>query len=153
MTDADFASGLELRPAVEKDLPHLIQLLQECSLPTDDVPGIVGDFWVAEVGGDVVGIIALEDLGEVGLLRSLAVTPRYRNRGMARVLCDRVLSSARERDMTDVYLLTTDADGYFDRHGFSVIDRDATPAEIKNTRQFAELCPDSAIVMHRRIAE
>jgi N-acetylglutamate synthase-like GNAT family acetyltransferase len=55
--------------------------------------------------------------------------------------------------VADLYLLTTDADAYFDRHGFAVIDRDEAPAAIKSTQQFAELCPDSAIVMHRRVAE
>ena len=111
------------------------------------------NFWIAYAGDDLVGIIALECFGKVGLLRSLAVTPQYRSRGAARVLCNQVLVDARRHAITDIYLLTTDADAYFQRHGFAVIDRDAAPAEIKSTQQYAELCPDSAIVMHRKIAE
>ncbi len=153
MTAAEFAGELKLRHAGVDDLLAVQQLLRECRLPTDDVSAIIGDFWIAHSDGDLVGIIALECLGQVGLLRSLAVTPRYRNRGAAQVLCDRVLEDARTRGVVDLYLLTTDADAYFHRHGFAVIDRDEAPAAIKSTQQFAELCPDSAIVMHRRVAE
>ena len=153
MIEEDPVGNMELRQSVGRDLPHVLQLLQECHLPTDDVPGIIDDFWVAQAGSDLVGVIALEGHGEIGLLRSLAITPQYRGRGAAQVLCDRVLASARERSMTDMYLLTTDADGYFKRRGFSVIDRDEAPAEIRSTRQFADLCPDSAIVMHRLVNE
>ena len=153
MTAAEFAGELNIRHAGGEDLPAVLQLLWECHLPTDDVSAIIGDFWIAHSGSDLVGIIALECFGQVGLLRSLAVTPRHRNRGAAQVLCKRVLEDARDRAVVDLYLLTTDADAYFDRHGFAVIDRDEAPAAIKSTQQFAELCPDSAIVMHRRVAE
>ncbi len=153
MTAAEFAGELKLRHAGVDDLPAVLQLLRECHLPTDDVSAIIGDFWIAHSGSDLVGIIALECFGQVGLLRSLAVTPRYRNRGAAQVLCKRVLEDARTRGVVDLYLLTTDADAYFDRHGFTVIESDEAPTEIKSTQQFAELCPDSAIVMHRRVAE
>ncbi len=153
MTATECAGELNIRHAGGEDLPAVLQLLRECNLPTDDVSVIIGDFWIAHSDGDLVGIIALECFGQVGLLRSLAVTPRYRNRGAAQVLCNRVLEDARTRGVVDLYLLTTDADAYFDRHGFAVIDRDAAPAAIKSTQQFAELCPDSAIVMHRRTAE
>ena len=152
MTAAEFAGELKLRHAGGEDLPAVLQLLRECHLPTDDVSTIIGDFWIARSDGHLVGIIALECFGQVGLLRSLAVTPRYRNRGAAQVLCKRVLEDARTRGVVDLYLLTTDADAYFERHGFAVIDRDEAPAAIKRTQQFAELCPDSAIVMHLRIA-
>ena len=152
MTAAEFAGELKLRHAGGEDLPAVLQLLRECHLPTDDVSAIVGDFWIAHSGSDLVGIIALECFGQVGLLRSLAVMPRYRSRGAAQVLCDRIIQDARDRAVADLYLLTTDADAYFDRHGFTVIDRDEAPTEIKSTQQFAELCPDSAIVMHRRVA-
>ena len=153
MTATGFAGELKLRHAGGEDLPAVLQLLRECNLPTDDVSAIVADFWIAYSGDDLVGIIALERFGKVGLLRSLAVAPQHRGRGAARVLCDQGLADARRRAVTDVYLLTTDADAYFQRHGFTVIDRDAAPAEIKSTQQYAELCPDSAIVMHRRTAE
>jgi amino-acid N-acetyltransferase len=153
VTAAEFAGELKLRHAGGEDLPAVLQLLRECHLPTDDVSAIVGDFWIAHSGSDLVGIIALECFGQVGLLRSLAVMPRYRSRGAAQVLCDRIIQDSRDRAVADLYLLTTDADAYFDRHGFAVIDRDEAPAAIKSTQQFAELCPDSAIVMHRRVAE
>ena len=91
MTAAEFAGELKLRHAGVDDLLAVQQLLRECHLPTDDVSDIIADFWIARSGSDLVGIIALECFGPVGLLRSLAVMPRYRNRGAAQVLCKRVL--------------------------------------------------------------
>ena len=42
---------------------------------------------------------------------------------------------------------TQGADAFFARHGFRAIDRDAAPPAIRQTRQFAGLCPASARLM------
>ena len=45
------------------------------------------------------------------------------------------------------YLLTTTAAVLAARMGFQTVSRDAVPATIQATRQFAALCPASAVVM------
>jgi amino-acid N-acetyltransferase len=142
---------LEIRQATGVDLPRIIDLLETCQLPTEDVPGIVDSFFLARTDSDVVGVIALERLTSVGLLRSLAVPPQFRERGIGRRLCDHVIDSARAQGFAYVYLLTTDADGYFSHLGFRVADRAGAPEAIRATSQFRELCPESAKLMRLRL--
>jgi len=127
------------------------ELLAANELPTDDLdePSIIliGAF----DGGALIGVVGLQSFGEVGLLRSLAVVPAHRERGIARVLCERVLELARERSLAAVYLLTTSAADYFLRHGFVAIARDAAPPKIRASAQFSSLCPGSARLMVRSV--
>jgi amino-acid N-acetyltransferase len=101
-------------------------------------------------GGAMVGVIGLQSCGDVGLLRSLAVDPAHRDHGIARALCDLAFEVARARDMRELWLLTTTAETYFARLGFTLVAREAAPAQVRATAQFASLCPATARVMRRQ---
>ena len=152
MSRRNETSDVDLTRASAEDLNEVVDLLRVSDLPTEDVPDIITDFWVARTDGGLVGTVALERYGEIGLLRSLAVTPTHRGCGLAGRLCDHLTEWARKDGISDLYLPTTDADAYFERHGFVAIERNETPVEIRSTTQFTELCPDSAMVMHRTTA-
>jgi amino-acid N-acetyltransferase len=126
-------------------------LLEASKLPTDDLvdPSItlLGTF-----EHDVlIGVVGLQACGHVGLLRSLAVAPSARDRGVARALCERVVERARSSGLAGVWLLTTTAKDYFPRHGFMAVPRDAAPNAIQETAEFSSLCPSSAVVMRREL--
>jgi amino-acid N-acetyltransferase len=86
----------------------------------------VQEFWVAErtseSGRQVVGCGALhvmwEDLAEV---RTLAVDPAMRGRGVGRVILQRLLTTARELGVRRVFCLTFEV-AFFTRHGFIEIE-------------------------------
>lgn len=92
------------------------------------------EFRVAEVDGDLAGCGALhvmwEDLAEV---RTLAVAPAHRGRGVGAALLARLLDDARELGMRRVFCLTFEVP-FFTAHGFSVIDDTPVEPEV-----FAEL--------------
>jgi amino-acid N-acetyltransferase len=48
-----------------------------------------------------------------------------------------------------LYLLTTTAEHYFPRFGFTEVGRDAVPQEIRDTLEFRSACPESAVAMAR----
>jgi N-acetylglutamate synthase-like GNAT family acetyltransferase len=54
---------------------------------------------------------------------------------------------ASRRGVASLYLLTTTAEPLFARWGFRRIERDAAPAAVRATKQFASLCPSSAVMM------
>jgi amino-acid N-acetyltransferase len=87
----------------------------------------VQEFWVAELDGTVVGCGALhvmwEDLAEV---RTLAVDPAVRGRGIGHALLSRLLDVAAEVGVERVFCLTFEVD-FFRAHGFSVLD--GTPVD------------------------
>ncbi|AHH20197.1 amino-acid N-acetyltransferase [Nocardia nova] len=95
----------------------------------------VQEFWVAEVDGRVVGCGALHvlwaDLGEV---RTVAVHPDVKGRGVGHMIVDQLIATARELQLQRLFVLTFEVD-FFSRHGFAEIDGTPVTAEV-----FAEMC-------------
>ena len=147
--------GIAVRRAGANDLGPTLDLLAECGLPTADVT-VEGlrHFLVAEGAGQagtLAGVVGLEPYGSVGLLRSLAVRESARGHGVARTLVHALEDDALGQDIEQLFLLTTDADGYFERRGYDTVERDDVPDLIRATREFSDLCPASAHVMKKRL--
>jgi amino-acid N-acetyltransferase len=104
---------------------------------------------VVESGGSVVGVGGLELHGSAALLRSLAVSAADRGRGLAGAICDHLEAEAASRGAEHLYLLTETAAPFFTKRGCAAISRDDAPPEIASSREFAELCPQSAVLMRR----
>lgn len=104
------------RILLEKNLVTLYEAVQE--------------FWVAELAGRVVGCGALHvlwaDLGEV---RTVAVDPDLKGRGIGHAIVDRLLEVARELQLRRLFVLTFETD-FFGRHGFAEIEGTPVTAEV-----------------------
>lgn len=133
--------------AKHEDLEAVSELLKSCELPDNDLEA--HEFIVAKSDAQIVGCIGLERQGP--LLRSMAVDPAFRNRGIAAELCRRLVEHAKAKHLTELYLLTDSAETFFKRKGFNKIPRDAAPVRIRMHKQFTTLCPVSAIVMHQHL--
>ncbi len=89
-------------------------LLEAAALPVSDLdPAALPAFLVAAEDGDLTGVVAVEVLGGEGLLRSLAVRPDLRGRGLGQRLLIAAESYARNRGVQVLYLFTTTAEGFF----------------------------------------
>jgi len=141
-----------LRPAVLGDLPAVQRLLAASDLPLVGVRDALATFVVAESDGEIVGVAGLEVRGDDALLRSVAVRPAWRSRGVGRTLVTRVIADAEARGLRALYLLTTTAERYFPGFGFGEVARDAVPASVRETAEFQGACPASAVVMTRPCA-
>jgi amino-acid N-acetyltransferase len=87
------------------------------------------------------------------LLRSLVVRAACRAEGLGTALHDRLLFYARLRGIERVYLLTTTAERFFRRLGWEPIARTAVPTGVRRTREFRELCPQTAVCLTRSLFE
>jgi N-acetylglutamate synthase-like GNAT family acetyltransferase/protein-L-isoaspartate O-methyltransferase len=142
-----------VRPATERDLGAAELLLRAASLPIEGLRDQFDDgFVVWEVDGTVIGVAGLEVYGSYGLLRSVAVAEDWRGRGVAEALVKDRVDWGAARGLRAIYLLTTTASGYFGRRGFASVDRDAVPAAVRRSNEFAEVCPATAIAMELRVA-
>ena len=141
-----------LRPARPDDLPRIEALLRASDLPLDGVAEALPTFVVAEHDGRLVGVAGLECCRENALLRSVAVDPEWRSRGLGRQLVTRVISEAEARGIRALYLLTMTAEHYFPSFGFEKVSRDAVPADVRATDEFRSACPASATVMAKPLA-
>lgn len=142
------SSIISARPA----LAAVVALLAGARLPTEDLtPAHCEDFFFTGPADAPTGLVGLEILGEVALLRSLVVAPGRRGRGEGLALLHHAENVARARGVTALYLLTTTAEAFFARHGYQPAARDSAPAAIRATREFAGICPASSAFMFRNI--
>ena len=93
-----------------------------------------GNFWVALAGDEVVGTIALRDIGNrQGALRKMYVkaTHRGKEHAVAAQLLERLVQSATGAEVQDLYLATTEqfvaALRFYEKNGFVRIAAEALP--------------------------
>lgn len=142
---------MQLRKATEADLSAVEDLLSASNLPLDGVKENFSDFVVAEDKDGIAGAIGLEKFGSIALLRSAVVSPRHRGSGIGSQLVEHLLERAGDDGIDELYLLTTTAEKYFPRFGFTPTTRSAVPDALKSSAEFQGACPDTAVVMTRRI--
>lgn len=145
-------SNLEIRPATRSDIATATRLLEAANLPVDDIGRKAPDAFLAAVVGDtLVGFIGLEQSGSVGLLRSLIIDPSFRGAGLGRVLVAALETHAGGQGISELWLLTIDADQWFTRLDYVVRERDDAPESIRKTEEFSGLCPDDAVLMSKAL--
>jgi amino-acid N-acetyltransferase len=124
------------------------RLLTDAQLPVSDLtPDHMQHFFACGTPQEIEGVIGLELFGDTGLLRSLAVANDMRGRGIGKQLVAKAESYARERGIKALYLLTTTAEQFFDRLGYTRVQRETVPNSIKRTAEYAGICPASSAVM------
>jgi N-acetylglutamate synthase-like GNAT family acetyltransferase len=127
---------LDIRPARSSDMPAiraLVRLFPQ-HLVQRDLPRIPS-FFVAAVGGAVVGCCALQIYSKrLAEVRTLAVHPDFQDRGIASKLVEACKQRARERGIKELFAVTSQAT-FFGRLGFATFRRE-------KTAMFFELMPD-----------
>jgi amino-acid N-acetyltransferase len=154
--DASFESGVRavVAPVISSrpDLTTVHSLLASAGLPTGDLTeGHLEHFFYAGSASRPLGVVGVEMLGDVGLLRSLVVRDESRGSGLGSVLVERVEAHARSQGVRAIYLLTTSAQPFFAARGYRTAARDQAPEAIRSTREFAALCPASAAFMTKQL--
>lgn len=151
--DRDGPDGgrLTIHPADDASIGDVEALLAAADLPTACVAARPDRFVLGVVDGVVVGAGGLEVHGSVGLLRSIVVAGDARGQGYGSAIAAALEERAVARGVETLYLLTTTAEAFFRRLGFEVVPRSDVPAAIRETRQFATDCPDTAICMRRAV--
>lgn len=144
--------GLTLQQAEESDGPYIESLLQQHGLPTADIQEKLAQFFVGYAGDERVCVGGLEVHGQAGLLRSVVVEQSAQGEGFGTALCEELEATAREEGVEALYLLTTTAAEFFAARGYARIDRETAPEPIRQTTEFADLCPSTATCLRTSLA-
>jgi RNA 3'-terminal phosphate cyclase (ATP) len=126
-----------VRKARATDVPAIQRLVAHFALRGELLPRTLNelyerlrDFFVGDLGGEIVGICALsiywEDLAEV---RSLAVQETQKGRGLGTALVGACLEEAKSLGVRRVFALTY-RPGFFEKLGFQTIDKRELPQKI-----------------------
>ena len=143
---------MRIRNAKSEDLAAVEDLLSSSDLPVDGVRDNFSSFVVAEDRDEIAGAIGFEKYGSVALLRSAVVSSKHRGTGVGQQLVEQLLERAENAGIDELYLLTTTAEKYFPRFGFTTTTRSAVPEAVKASAEFRGACPETAIVMTRRLS-
>lgn len=148
-----FDIGVYQRKTMQYQLiqPSLVEakgLLDGANLPSQDLDeSLLKHFFAIKIDDQLCAMAGLELLGSDGLLRSVVTAQSCRSKGLATDLVKQIESHAKSHQLKHLYLITIDAQGYFQRHGYQIIERPHVPLNIQQSREYSELCPDDAIVM------
>jgi N-acetylglutamate synthase-like GNAT family acetyltransferase len=142
----------EVATARAEDLTRIRRLLTMVDLPVEGVEEHPENFFVIYEDDKLVGVGGLEVHGPYGLVRSVAVHPTAQRRGVGRALFADIHQRALELGLRELYLLTTSAERFFSRLEFAPVPRKLAPEEIRRCAEFRDLCPDSAVLMRRKLA-
>lgn len=141
---------IEIRSPRASDYGPIRQLLADANLPVNDFVAEHLAF-VARDDDQPVAAIGCEKLGDVWLLRSLVVAKGQRSRGLGAKLVAALEAEGQEQGVGEIWLLTIDADSFFESLGYQRRERDEAPESIRGTAEFSDLCPASAVLMSRSL--
>ncbi|TRZ90371.1 MAG: GNAT family N-acetyltransferase [Methanosarcinales archaeon] len=116
---------IEIRKATQSDVKDIKKLLSFYTLDTEKVEKNLPEFIVAVIDGRTVGCACL-DVGDIVELRSIAILPSYRNKGIGSELVNVVLNRA--ADITDKVYLRTTSPVFFEKKGAHRLENDEKKA-------------------------
>ena len=97
-------------------------------MPMDELDGEIAagvEFWGYEDGGELLGIMGIQRLGDVDLVRHAYVLPGSQGRGVGGALLDYLMEMAERPVLVGTWAAAEWAIGFYRRHGFEQV----TPAE------------------------
>jgi ribosomal protein S18 acetylase RimI-like enzyme len=136
----------EIRAATEADVPKIVELVdsayghyvERIGAPpgpmSDDYAEVVreSDVFVAESGGDLIGLLVLRVTEEGFLIDNVAVDPAHQGTGLGRALLERAETEARRGGFDSIHLYTHETMGenlaLYQRIGY--VEYDRRPVEI-----------------------
>ena len=104
-----------------RDLARVREMLARAGMMTDGIEWAAACYILAYVGDEAVGAIGVESKIDAALIRSLYVKESARRRGIGGALIAAARKAAHTRGARHLYLFSTDAGGFFRRHGFMAV--------------------------------
>ena len=104
-----------------RDLARVRELLARAGMMTDGIEWPAACYIFAHVGDEAVGVIGVESKIDAALIRSLYVNESMRRRGIGGALIAAARKAAHTRGARHLYLFSTEAGGFFRRHGFTTV--------------------------------
>lgn len=143
--------NLIIQQATEREFDAIKKLLDDNNLPTTDIYQDNIQLFIGLIDDKIMSVIGLEKYKNVGLLRSLAVTDLFKNQQVGSRLIRHIVDLCASEHIDKIYLLTTTAEKYFVKFGFTKIERMEAPDILKQTREFKDICPVSAVLMYKSL--
>jgi N-acetylglutamate synthase-like GNAT family acetyltransferase len=118
-----------------RNLAIVREMLTRAGVMTEGIEWPAACYIVAYIGDEAVGVIGVESKIDAALIRSLYVNESVRRRGIGAALLAAARKAAHTRGGRHLYLFSTEAGGFFERHGFKTAAVDDVIAAIPGVPQ------------------
>jgi N-acetylglutamate synthase-like GNAT family acetyltransferase len=155
-----------IRPCDEKDLPALYAIINDAAqaykgiIPADRwhepympmhqlkeeiVEGV--RFWGYEQDGELVGVMGIQDRGEVELIRHAYVKTARRNTGIGGLLLDHLQSATRKPILIGTWATATWAVRFYEKNGYRKLSRQETDRLLRKYWNIPERQIETSVVL------
>jgi amino-acid N-acetyltransferase len=137
----------QIKKAKKNDLGEVFSLLQSLSLPTEGIEDHLNNFYLIKDKDKIIGTGGIEIYDEAGLIRSIAVNPKYQKKGLGRKIIEYLLKNAKKKGVKELFLLTDTVPKLYEKFGFNYIKRENANSKIEQSEEFKGSCPNTADLM------
>ena len=107
------------------------------------------EFWGYEDGGALVGVMGIQDVGDVDLIRHAYVSPGSQRRGVGSELLEQFASTATRPMLVGTWAAAQWAIGFYRRHGFEQVSREEATTLLKRYWTIPERQIETSVVLSR----
>lgn len=143
---------IEVRPIAHGQLDRLRIVLLSEGLPAEDILRAPVKFFEAcAENGAAIGWGGLEIYGDQAVMRSVVINSVLRGTGAGKELVETLIKEAKALGLKKLWLLTTNAENFFAKLGFSHAIRSEAPREIQDCEEFKWPNNETAHCMNKRL--
>jgi GNAT superfamily N-acetyltransferase len=121
-------------------------------MPAEELDGEIAAgvaFWGYEADGELVGIMGIQRVENVDLIRHAYVSPGHQRHGVGGALLEQIASSATRRMLVGTWAAAEWAIGFYRRHGFELLPREDGAALLRTYWDIPERQIETSVVLAR----
>jgi GNAT superfamily N-acetyltransferase len=106
-------------------------------------------FWGCEDDGEVVGVMGIQDVGDVDLIRHAYVAPARQRHGVGGALLGQLAESATRRMLVGTWAAADWAVRFYERHGFELVSPELKTELLQSYWTIPERQVETSVVLAR----
>jgi GNAT superfamily N-acetyltransferase len=121
-------------------------------MPLEELEGEIAAgvrFWGYEDDGELVGVMGIQPVRDVNLIRHAYVSPARQRRGVGGALLDHLMQAATKRVLVGTWAAAEWAIGFYRRNGFELVPRERTAALLKDYWAIPDRQIETSVVLAR----
>lgn len=121
--------------------------MSSAQLDSDIAAGI--EFWACERESDIVGVMGIQPVKGVSLVRHAYVRPGLQRAGVGSMLIDHLIASTKGQVLVGTWTAAAWAIAFYERNGFTVVSRERTPQLLREYWSIPERQIETSVVLAR----
>jgi GNAT superfamily N-acetyltransferase len=119
-------------------------------MPLDELDGEIAagvEFWGYEADGELVGVMGIQPVRDIDLIRHAYVSPERQGHGVGSALLEHLLGSATRRVLVGTWAAAEWAIRFYRRHGFELVPRERAAALLRDYWSIPDRQVETSVVL------